>query len=585
MAEINNNYWIHRITGGENGKLLSIPLLNNHGLLSIGWSFLSTNERLKDIRENGIKAIDKAYKEEGATPTKSRSCLKTFIYDMKKGDIVVVPNNAFFSVYRITDNEILTNENIPNEYLEENNIQRKNDGIYTLDGEYVDLGFYRHVELVVTNLLRSTADEKLYAKMRTLRTNLKITSVRDSVDAIINQNKVQKPKKRNNKRKEGIITDFHVKNYKNLSNLDLSGLRRLNLFVGANNTGKSNLLEALFLYASNFSHEHLVEILRRRKENMEYFDGTKHFFRESEYLTAFAPFFPKRSVDKMMNNTFIELGTDEKGYLRYTLMAATFRLDKGITRLTRLTPYGNLTNNQKLSNNIGTVLVTLPRENESTGITSQKSSFENIMHLTRISNSGIEIQSTNTDYLYKCQLVNCKQLSTQKAENIWSRISLTEMEKVILKALKIIDERTKDFNFIRINSNTYQPTVVLEGEDYKMPLSEMGDGMTHVLNIILALLDCANGILLLDEAESGLHYKTQSKLWEMIFDLANEYKVQVFATTHSNDCIKAFAESSIDHANDGLVVRLESNGNGVDPIYYTNSKSVVFAINNNFETR
>jgi hypothetical protein len=44
-----------------------------------------------------------------------------------------------------------------------------------------------------------------------------------------------------------MITSFSIKNFRCLPDLQLDGLRRINLLVGANNTGKTSLLEALFL--------------------------------------------------------------------------------------------------------------------------------------------------------------------------------------------------------------------------------------------------------------------------------------------------------------------------------------------------
>ena len=45
---------------------------------------------------------------------------------------------------------------------------------------------------------------------------------------------------------------------------------------------------------------------------------------------------------------------------------------------------------------------------------------------------------------------------------------------------------------------------------------------------------------MIDEFENGLHYSVQKKVWNIIFTLAEKFNVQVFATTHSDDCIKAF---------------------------------------------
>ena len=73
-----------------------------------------------------------------------------------------------------------------------------------------------------------------------------------------------------------------------------------------------------------------------------------------------------------------------------------------------------------------------------------------------------------------------------------------------------------------------------------MPLKSMGDGMTRIFHIILALVNARNGFLLVDEFENGLHWSVHPKLWNIIFRLAEDLNVQVFVTTHSQDCIRGF---------------------------------------------
>jgi AAA15 family ATPase/GTPase len=68
----------------------------------------------------------------------------------------------------------------------------------------------------------------------------------------------------------------------------------------------------------------------------------------------------------------------------------------------------------------------------------------------------------------------------------------------------------------------------------------MGDGMVRVLQLLLLLVPAKGGLYLVDEFENGLHYSVQEKVWEMIFELARISNIQVFATTHSWDCIEAF---------------------------------------------
>lgn len=42
--EEKRKYWLHRITGGANAMKLSHPLLFEHRILSIGWSYLAAEE-------------------------------------------------------------------------------------------------------------------------------------------------------------------------------------------------------------------------------------------------------------------------------------------------------------------------------------------------------------------------------------------------------------------------------------------------------------------------------------------------------------------------------------------------------------
>ena len=83
--------------------------------------------------------------------------------------------------------------------------------------------------------------------------------------------------------------------------------------------------------------------------------------------------------------------------------------------------------------------------------------------------------------------------------------------------------------------------------------------MLRALGISLALVNVKDGILLIDEFENGLYYSVQPELWQFIFRVARRLNVQVFATTHSWDCIEAFQKAaSTDKQAEGFLIRLES---------------------------
>ncbi|MCB4782010.1 MAG: ATP-binding protein, partial [Sulfurovum sp.] len=47
--------------------------------------------------------------------------------------------------------------------------------------------------------------------------------------------------------------------------------------------------------------------------------------------------------------------------------------------------------------------------------------------------------------------------------------------------------------------------------------------------------------ILIDEIENGIHYTNLDKLWEIILTISEKQNVQVFATTHSKECIESYA--------------------------------------------
>ena len=388
-----------------------------------------------------------------------------------------------------------------------------------------------------------------------------------------------------------MLSEFTIKNYKGINELHLTGLRQINLFVGKNNVGKSNLLEAISLYVNNWNFNTLIQILGNRCEKIDDFIKPTFNQNENSLLGNFSPILPYREISFLMrkNNNTIIMG-EKRNFTQLALMYAYYRRDSDTeaNRLYQLSPFSSRTS--KISSNSELVLATTRQDNDdSSAHTISTAASANTLNLIRFTKSGLDYTNYSKEDTRACLFINCKSLSTELAQQIWADFSLSEKEEEILSALKIIDEQIEGFNFINTDGRIV-PLVkmarLVNGETkyIRIPISELGDSLVHVLNIIIAVLKCQNGILLLDETESGLHYTTQIKLWDMIYTLAHKYNVQIFATTHSNDCIKAFAESGI-YRNNALLVRLSQKSERILPIYYRDMEDVKYAINNGIEGR
>ena len=117
--------------------------------------------------------------------------------------------------------------------------------------------------------------------------------------------------------------------------------------------------------------------------------------------------------------------------------------------------------------------------------------------------------------------------------------------------------------------------VRVTGESEPRSLKSLGDGMTRVFQLALALEVARSGperpllgledggaidepMLLIDEVETGIHYSALPEVWRFLLRAARESGVQVFATTHSWDCIEAFQKAAAEEPEgSAMLIRLE----------------------------
>lgn len=169
---------------------------------------------------------------------------------------------------------------------------------------------------------------------------------------------------------------------------------------------------------------------------------------------------------------------------------------------------------------------------------------------------------------------------------LWKFVDLSPKKKDILAILKTVEPNITD---VGLDIETKEPKVLLNNLDFPLPLKHLGDGINRIFTIALGLVNAKGKILLIDEIDLGLHHSVQRKLWEIIFKFSEELDVQVFATTHSQDCVEAFTHVLNENGqeNDGQYIRLQRSRldeSVIEPIYY-DAQKLKNSINFNLETR
>ena len=126
--------------------------------------------------------------------------------------------------------------------------------------------------------------------------------------------------------------------------------------------------------------------------------------------------------------------------------------------------------------------------------------------------------------------------------NRFSQLRIKQRDKLLLDAMQLIEPRLE-----RLEILSPQGTTLIYGylKDYQepVPLPLLGDGTRRLASLILAICDAQGGVVLVDEIENGIHHSVVKDMWSAVAEAATRFNTQVFATTHSQECVIAAHEA------------------------------------------
>jgi hypothetical protein len=362
------------------------------------------------------------------------------------------------------------------------------------------------------------------------------------------------------------LDSLRIKRFRQIKELSIPELGHVNLIVGGNKTGKSALLEALRFFAGRAAPSLLEELLGLRGE-LQAVPQRK----EATPLTAGSAealcnlFFGRKFPEE--DGAAIYVGSVSGG--QFVQLEHVYHL--GATRDGKVYEGGQLSASE---------LRILSKKDddpswyaiEAVQIRTSAHPGTPVLDLDKL----FDGHSPGARYERQVPKVPCSYVASgvpvhAGLAEAWDNIVLTELEQTALQALRIIEPQAERLAFVQqagpttmrlsaVRSLSEERIAVLKlrGQDNPVPLRSMGDGMVRVLQLVLGALEGADGLLLIDEFENGLHFSVQTKVWEILFDLVQKRGLQIFATTHSNDCVRAFCEVALANKEvDGKLLKME----------------------------
>jgi AAA15 family ATPase/GTPase len=316
------------------------------------------------------------------------------------------------------------------------------------------------------------------------------------------------------------MQSIKIKRYRCFEDTSIQDLGKINLFGGRNNVGKTALLEAIFLL-NQPSNSAVSSILRLRQET-------------AKIMTAM----PSRAWNNLFLNHKKELGCEISAIVTPTI---SYKV--------------RLSTNENATDFIDSIKKNKEKEEENALIFADRLSSEKVIKSSLtiealenevVKNSNIFVVSPD-GVIGRGAVFNFNDINfiTANAKNDMNTIAeaigkskLEGTHDILLAIFKTIDDEIEAFDTITIGG---EGVVMLKiKEKPQMPLTMFGDALYRTLNIALHIINHQKSIILIDEIENGIFHENQENVWEMLFKLANRFDVQIFATSHSAEMIKAF---------------------------------------------
>lgn len=325
-----------------------------------------------------------------------------------------------------------------------------------------------------------------------------------------------------------MFRSFTVKNFRCFRELTLAPLERINLIAGKNNSGKTALLEAIHLHSYPRNCE-LPFILNERRgtdeENKYDTNGCEWLFFDKNGASGLEL---RSENDKGETRTlqmwFVDPATAE---VRFPELKANMQQDRFAAQYIAVCSWLIL---KSLSNGKEETSIVWPGRQGGSGVVNPS--------------IGSNPAPRNGPSIF----LGSAGRSAKEDALAFSQLELANQQEQILPPLCILEPRLQRLSILLLAE---QPVIhgKLDGLSRQVPVQFMGEGIRRLLSILLAIHEARGGNVLIDEIENGLHYSVLKDVWRAIAEAARRADVQVFATTHSWECIlhahEAFAEDTI----------------------------------------
>jgi hypothetical protein len=342
-----------------------------------------------------------------------------------------------------------------------------------------------------------------------------------------------------------MIKRLKIEGFRGFRHLSVNEFAQANLIVGKNNCGKTSLLEALRFLVSTDYMATLSNILIERNDSGGRNESRSESFGFAKPVERL--FFGCPEIDV----TPVEAVVTDCHELEVVMSASLRPFEARMTPGQAVLPFPDYAQDSVLTSSDLVPVLNVTRNSVKI--------FEISLH------SHPRVIRTFDEQLRPIGLgsqvfVPPEGTRANELPFLWDQVALTDAEADVIECLRLFDPRIQRIAFLQgdASSRARKPMAKIDGFPRPIPLKIMGDGMNRALGIIMAMLNCKDGYVFIDEIENGIHYSVKVDVWKLLLESSQKWNIQIFATTHSWDSIEAFHAAMADlGTSDGRLIRLD----------------------------
>jgi AAA15 family ATPase/GTPase len=358
-----------------------------------------------------------------------------------------------------------------------------------------------------------------------------------------------------------VIQNLQINSFRGLKGLNLSDLGWINILVGKNNSGKTTILEAISIACNPLDPFQWIGTSERRLN----IGRTHTALRPS--LESIKWLFPQEDSNLEERQYQGEIKIDASG--RKTIsVKATISEIYGIGAIKT----DGIEEGISTSEDLNTSEAEFARSGVELEIRATAPSDDIQPNLFDYEIEEI-FQFWEDERFIQRMRVRAKALlnhvtvyPSYSSSDILLALRLTQITKEgmkddLLEVLRLFDSEIVNLHILASSQN--RSSLYIEHQKLGFaPFYTFGDGLKKTLLIALALPLAKNGILLIDEIETSIHFSALSQVFTWLIKACKINKIQLFVTTHSLEAVDAMLDADSEKDE---VVAFRLNGDDKQP--------------------